>query len=118
MRWYVLVIAVVLIIVVVLGVRATPGEISLGFTFTVSCRGRKVYEPPRYMTVAQAASQLLEAVESRKRRGEALNGTKRSSLVPRLHGREKHVLSSSHGVWERDLMCFQIGICGLRMFSL
>ena len=37
-----------------------------------SCRGRKVYEPPRYMTVAQAASQLLEVVESKQRKGEAL----------------------------------------------
>lgn len=37
-----------------------------------SCRGRKVYEPPRYVTVAQAASQLLEIVESKQRKGEAL----------------------------------------------
>ncbi|KAK2735035.1 diphthine synthase [Onygenales sp. PD_40] len=29
-------------------------------------RGRKVYEPPRYMTVAQCASQMLEIEEERK----------------------------------------------------
>lgn len=30
------------------------------------CRGRKVYEPPRYMTVNQCVEQLLEAEENRK----------------------------------------------------
>lgn len=34
-------------------------------------RGRKVYEPPRYMTVAQCAAQMLETEESR---GEAVYG--------------------------------------------
>jgi len=29
-------------------------------------RGRKIYEPPMYMTVSQAASQLLEIIEKRK----------------------------------------------------
>ena len=29
-------------------------------------RGRKVYEPPRYMTVAQCAAQMLEVEETRK----------------------------------------------------
>ncbi|KAB5559072.1 hypothetical protein PHYPO_G00024650 [Pangasianodon hypophthalmus] len=33
-------------------------------------RGRKVYEPPRFMTVAQAAEQLLEAVQNRRERAE------------------------------------------------
>lgn len=28
-------------------------------------RGRKIYEPPRYMTVAQCASQMLETEETR-----------------------------------------------------
>ena len=28
-------------------------------------RGRKVYEPPRYMTVSEAASQLLEILQTR-----------------------------------------------------
>lgn len=31
------------------------------------CRGRKIYEPPQYMTVAQAASQLIEVSEKRVR---------------------------------------------------
>lgn len=31
-------------------------------------RGRKLYEPPRYMTVSQAAKQLLEIEENRKER--------------------------------------------------
>lgn len=31
------------------------------------CRGRKIYEPPRYMTVNQCIEQLLESEESRKK---------------------------------------------------
>lgn len=31
-------------------------------------RGRKVYQPPRYMTVAQCATQMLEVEEDRKER--------------------------------------------------
>ena len=34
-------------------------------------RGRKIYEPPRYMTVAQCASQMLESEEER---GEGVYG--------------------------------------------
>ncbi|XP_028358715.1 diphthine methyl ester synthase isoform X1 [Phyllostomus discolor] len=33
-------------------------------------KGRKIYEPPRYMTVNQAARQLLEIVENQRARGE------------------------------------------------
>lgn len=33
-------------------------------------RGRKVFEPPRYMTVAQAAKQLLEVVQNRREHAE------------------------------------------------
>ncbi|KAF5909809.1 diphthine methyl ester synthase, partial [Clarias magur] len=33
-------------------------------------RGRKVYEPPRFMTVARAAEQLLEVVQNRRERAE------------------------------------------------
>ena len=29
-----------------------------------------MFEPPRYMTVAQAAAQLLEAIENRKKKEE------------------------------------------------
>ena len=32
-------------------------------------RGIKVFEPPRFMSVMQAASQLLEAVQSRQSKG-------------------------------------------------
>lgn len=32
-------------------------------------RGKKDYEPPRYMTVSQAAEQLLEVEENRKEGG-------------------------------------------------
>lgn len=31
------------------------------------CRGRKIYEPPRYMTVNQCVEQLLESEETRKK---------------------------------------------------
>ena len=30
-------------------------------------RGRKIYEPPRYMTVAQAASQIVEIIQEKKK---------------------------------------------------
>lgn len=33
-------------------------------------RGRKIYEPPRYMTVAQCAEQMLEIEELKKGEGE------------------------------------------------
>lgn len=33
-------------------------------------RGRKIYEPPRYMSVNQAAQQLLEIVHNQRARGE------------------------------------------------
>lgn len=36
-------------------------------------RGRKIYEPPRYMTVSQAALQLLEIISNRRKRGEELS---------------------------------------------
>lgn len=33
-------------------------------------RGRKIYEPPRYMTVAQCAEQMLEVEEAKGKGGE------------------------------------------------
>ncbi|XP_062868833.1 diphthine methyl ester synthase [Trichomycterus rosablanca] len=33
-------------------------------------RGRKIYEPPRFMTAAQAAEQILEVVQNRREQGE------------------------------------------------
>ncbi|XP_052776016.1 diphthine methyl ester synthase-like [Mya arenaria] len=33
-------------------------------------KGRKIYEPPRYMTVSRAAEQLLEIVENRRSKGQ------------------------------------------------
>ena len=35
-------------------------------------RGRKIYEPPRYMSVSLAAQQLVEIVENRRRQGQEL----------------------------------------------
>ncbi|XP_075414942.1 diphthine methyl ester synthase isoform X2 [Tenrec ecaudatus] len=37
-------------------------------------KGRKIYEPPRYMSVNQAAQQLLEIVENQRVRGEEPGG--------------------------------------------
>lgn len=34
------------------------------------CRGRKIYEPPRYMSVNQAAEQLLAIIQNRRLQGE------------------------------------------------
>ncbi|XP_036377496.1 diphthine methyl ester synthase isoform X1 [Megalops cyprinoides] len=44
-------------------------------------RGRKIYEPPRYMTVSQAAEQLLEIVQNRRQREEALAYTEDTVCV-------------------------------------
>ena len=33
-------------------------------------RGRKIYEPPRYMSVCQAAEQLVEVVRNKKEEGQ------------------------------------------------
>ncbi|MBV96398.1 Diphthine methyl ester synthase, partial [Eschrichtius robustus] len=52
------------------------GEPQTPSTFKRSChvfytyRGRKIYEPPRYMSVNQAAQQLLEIVQNQRIRGE------------------------------------------------
>ena len=37
-------------------------------------RGRKVYEPPRYMTVSHCAQQMLEVEEMKRDEGEGRNG--------------------------------------------
>lgn len=37
-------------------------------------RGRKIYEPPRYMTVGQCAQQMLEIELSKKEEGEGMHG--------------------------------------------
>ncbi|KAL6469415.1 hypothetical protein MHYP_G00229390 [Metynnis hypsauchen] len=44
-------------------------------------RGRKIYEPPRFMTVAQAAEQLLEIVQNRREQGEELAITEETVCV-------------------------------------
>ena len=42
-------------------------NISLIFFF----RGRKIYEPPRYMTVKQAAEQLMEIVHNKRKESDS-----------------------------------------------
>ncbi|XP_066503907.1 diphthine methyl ester synthase [Hoplias malabaricus] len=44
-------------------------------------RGRRIYEPPRFMTVAQAAAQLLEIVQNCRERGEELAITEETVCV-------------------------------------
>uniref|UniRef100_A0A8C2GZC3 diphthine methyl ester synthase n=1 Tax=Cyprinus carpio TaxID=7962 RepID=A0A8C2GZC3_CYPCA len=44
-------------------------------------RGRNIYEPPRYMTFAQAAEQLLEILQNRRDRGEELAMTQDTVCV-------------------------------------
>jgi len=39
----------------------------------LSFRGRKIYEPPRFMSASEAAKQLMEIVEERKKTGESLS---------------------------------------------
>jgi hypothetical protein len=47
---------------------------TLGHSFFF--RGRKIYEPPRYLTVSQAAAQFLEIIENRKKSGTEKLGKK------------------------------------------
>lgn len=35
-------------------------------------RGKKIYEPPRFMTVSQAADQLIQIIQRRREEGEEL----------------------------------------------
>ncbi|KAM8888518.1 diphthine methyl ester synthase isoform 1-T1 [Synchiropus picturatus] len=44
-------------------------------------RGRKIYEPPRYMTVQQAADQLMQIVQRRREEGEELGMTEDTVCV-------------------------------------
>ncbi|KAF6035696.1 DPH5 [Bugula neritina] len=44
-------------------------------------RGKKVYEPPRYMTVNQAAQQLLEIIENRRSKDQSLALTENTLCV-------------------------------------
>ncbi|KAJ5937704.1 Diphthine methyl ester synthase [Penicillium verhagenii] len=61
-------------------------------------RGRRIYEPPRYMTVAQCAQQMLEVEEDRKERCLCArspgNGSCASCLV--LLGRRTHDLERDY----------------------
>ena len=42
----------------------TMGKYLIRFFFSFT-RGRKIFEPPRYMSVSQAADQLLQILETR-----------------------------------------------------
>uniref|UniRef100_A0A3Q2UU20 diphthine methyl ester synthase n=1 Tax=Haplochromis burtoni TaxID=8153 RepID=A0A3Q2UU20_HAPBU len=44
-------------------------------------RGKKIYEPPRFMTVNQAADQLIQVIQSRKEEGEELGMTEDTVCV-------------------------------------
>ncbi|XP_029002008.1 diphthine methyl ester synthase isoform X3 [Betta splendens] len=44
-------------------------------------RGKMIYEPPRFMTVAQAADQLIQIIERRKEEGEELGVTEDTVCV-------------------------------------
>ncbi|KAK7888673.1 hypothetical protein WMY93_024233 [Mugilogobius chulae] len=44
-------------------------------------RGKKIYEPPRFMTVAQAADQLLQIIQRRREAGEELGVTEETVCV-------------------------------------
>lgn len=56
-------------------------------------RGRKVYEPPRYMTVGQCAAQMLESEEVR---GEGVYGEESLAVgAARVGGREERFVSGT-----------------------
>ncbi|GCC33083.1 hypothetical protein chiPu_0011550, partial [Chiloscyllium punctatum] len=44
-------------------------------------RGKKIFEPPRFMSVNQAAEQLLEIIENRRDKGEELALTEETLCV-------------------------------------
>lgn len=44
-------------------------------------RGRKIYEPPRFMAASEAAHQLLNIVARRRLAGESLAGTAPSTTL-------------------------------------
>ncbi|XP_034035169.1 diphthine methyl ester synthase [Thalassophryne amazonica] len=44
-------------------------------------RGRKIYEPPRFMSVSQAATQLLQIIQRRREQGEELGLTEETVCV-------------------------------------
>lgn len=48
-------------------------------------RGRKIYEPPRYMTINQAIEQLLEIEKNRKENGKLLEIVKTFYLSQLIH---------------------------------
>ena len=45
-------------------------------------RGRKIYEPARYMSVNQAAEQLLEIIQNRRTRGDSLGMLSHNFSLP------------------------------------
>ena len=56
-------------------------------------RGRKIYEPPRFMTVAQCASQMLETEEER---GEGICGPRSLAVgVARVGARDQKVTAGT-----------------------
>ncbi|MEE6524917.1 hypothetical protein FKM82_024664 [Ascaphus truei] len=58
-------------------------------------KGRKVYEPPRYMTVSQAAKQLVEIVQNRRALGEELGNYPLTREAPRsLRPRDRSTLAA------------------------
>ncbi|GLD70669.1 diphthine methyl ester synthase [Lates japonicus] len=44
-------------------------------------RGRKIFEPPRFMTVSQAADQLIQIIQRRREEGEELGVTEDTVCV-------------------------------------
>ena len=56
-------------------------------------RGRKIYEPPRYMTVAQCAAQMLETEEER---GEGICGAQRLAVgVARIGASDQKMVAGT-----------------------
>lgn len=65
-------------------------EISL---FFYPCRGRKIYEPPRYMSVNQAAEQLLAIIQNRRLQGQE-PGTTAAVFISAATSLRSHLLMS------------------------
>ncbi|XP_069823640.1 diphthine methyl ester synthase [Dendropsophus ebraccatus] len=60
-------------------------------------KGKKIFEPPRYMTVNQAAEQLLQIVQNRRELGEELALTENTICVglARVGAADQHIASGT-----------------------
>nr|XP_061834300.1 diphthine methyl ester synthase [Nerophis lumbriciformis] len=63
-------------------------------------RGKKIYEPPRFMSVSQAANQMVQIVQRRREQGEELGGVTEDTVcvgVARLGADDQKICTATLG---------------------